>query len=96
MRGMHQSFHHAGGSLHDQRSHLHQDPRAQTPLPPANEEAGEEEEMRSPLQIGGGEHRRGVHVHRGVDEWDQHISTCFIQQMISDPNCAYNRFLCMK
>lgn len=68
MCGMHQSFHHAGGPHHDQRSHLHQDPRAQTPLPPANEEADQEEDMRSPLQNGGGEHRRGVHVHRGIAE----------------------------
>lgn len=77
MCGLHQSFHHAGGSHHDQRPHLRQDPRAQTAVPSANQETDEAEEMRSPLQIAGGEHRRGVHVHRGVAAWDQHISACF-------------------
>lgn len=70
MRGMHQPFHHARGSHHDERTHLHQNPRAQNAVPPADQETEEEEEMHAPVQDGRGEHRRGVHVHRGVAVWD--------------------------
>lgn len=70
VRGMHQPFHHARGSHHDERTHLHQNPRAQNAVPPADQETEEEEEMHAPVQDGRGEHRRGVHVHRGVAVWD--------------------------
>lgn len=65
MRGVHQSFHHARGSHHDQRSHLHQNPCAQNDVPPADQE-----ELHATVQDGRGEHRCGVHVHRWVAEWD--------------------------